>query len=340
MPAKIRVLNLTELRKIPPPETLCGTPLVANSLNIVFGPSGAYKSFYMLHQALTIAQEFPVAFVIAEGSPGYARRIDAWGEHHKMTPNLKNLWFIPHEINLLHPESVAAAIAAIQEKTKRAALTVIDTYARCIVGGDENGFKDTGMAIHQCTIMQRALKGATGLIHHTNKAGTSERGHGSLRGAADLMIEISADDGLIKVRCDKNKDGPEWADEHYRFMTISESGVLTTSDETPALKITNRELDVLAFLDQSVFSEAGAKINQIKEALNLPLRSTYRILSTLKERCAIDQGKTGDPYRLNGTGRIALYAKRAKTKLKPETLFEMNDIEISVSDCQINAKVK
>lgn len=274
-----------------------------------------YKSFYALHQALRIAQTLPVVYVAAEGSAGFMKRIDAWCEYHKVALPDERLWFIPEEINLLKPTAVVETMKAIQTKTKHAALIILDTYARCLLGGDENGAKDTGIAVHQCAIIQRTFNGAVALVHHSNKAGISERGSGALRGGADLMIEMTADDeGLIQVACSKVKDDAAWPKEFYRFYPVGTSGVLEPCDETPLTfatdPLSNREAEILQFLTLPVFSEAGAKTAQIEQALNIPHRSIYRVLSTLKERCAITQGKTGDPYKISGTGIFDLECHR------------------------------
>jgi len=310
-----RILTLTQLRSLPPPSLLDGTHLVSRGLNIIFGPSGMYKSFYTLHQALMIARTLPVVYVAAEGSSGFMKRIDAWCEYHKLPLPDEHLWFIPEEVNLLDSKAMIETTKAIQAKTRQAALVVLDTYARCLLGGDENAAKDTGIAIHQCAMVQRALGGAVALIHHTNKAGASERGSGALRGGADLMIEMNADDeGLIQVKCSKVKDDAAWPQEFYRFYPVGTSGVLEPCDESSLAFITDplseRQLEILKFLALPVFTEAGARAIQIEKALNLPHKSTFRLLSSLKERSVISQGKSGDPYRISDTGLFELECHR------------------------------
>lgn len=294
-----------------------------------------YKSFYALHQALMIARTMPVVYVAAEGSAGFMRRIDAWCEYYQEPAPNDRLWFIPEEVNLLKPTAVAETIKAIQAKTKQAALVILDTYARCLLGGDENSAKDVGIAIHQCALIQRALDGSVGLVHHSNKAGISERGSGALRGGADLMIEMNADDeGLIQVTCSKVKDDAQWPKEYYRFHSVGESGILLPSTEdgsdVSTEVLSDRQLEILKFLALPVFSESGAKAAQIEKALNIPHRSTFRLLSALKESSAIDQGKMGDPYRVSDTGLFILKCHRDGRVTPPLSMLKPQALDVEV----------
>ena len=303
MTQRLRYVAAPELDNYPSVKHLADTHIVANGLNVLFGPSGCYKTFYMLHQALTIAQQAPVVYIAAEGVSGLNIRIKAWCSYWRQ-PSAA-LHFILHEINLREtPEDFvkqtkAAAIAP--------ALVVFDTYARCLVGGDENSAKDTGLAIQSCAQIQRGLGCAVTLVHHTNKSGQSERGSSAMRGASDAMIEMSDADGLVRVSCSKSKDGQPWPTELYRFLAVGESGVLLPAHAFEATdELTTLDLQVLDFLTLSVFENAGASARQMSEALNVPTRTLFRILSKLKTLCQVTQEIKGDPYKITDAGRAAL----------------------------------
>lgn len=325
-----RILTLPQLRKIQPPSLLADTHLVSRGLNIIFGPSGMYKSFYALDQALRIARTLPVVYVAAEGSTGFMRRIDAWCEYHKEKLPDEFLWFIPEEINLLKVEVVTETIKTIQARTKTAALVVLDTYARCLLGGDENSARDTGIAVNSCAQIQRALDSAVTLVHHSNKAGISERGSGALRGGADLMIEMGAEGGVVEVACSKSKDSAPWPAEYFRFYSLGDSGVLEPCEENSpghiSENLSERETKILKFLTLSVFEESGATAMQIETSLNIPHKSIFRLLSSLKTRSVIIQGKKGDPYHLSDTGKMVL---QCQAKGKATQGVKSSVIEIS-----------
>lgn len=301
----MRIIHADDLTLLPPIEFLADTHLVAKGLNILYGPSGAFKTFYEVHLALTIAQIAPVLYVAAEGVGGLNSRVAAWCEYHSATRG--QLHFITHEINLLDTEAVDRFIQAAKA-LKGLALVIFDTYARCIPGGDENSAKDTGRAIQSCAKIQRTLNTAVSLVHHTNRAERGERGSGAMRGAADVMIEMGNGDGLIRVDCSKEKDGEPWPTEFYRFVPVSTSGILEFANCVEASsKLTQIQIRILEFLSLEVFTEAGATSRQIADSLNIAIGTIYRVLSELKRNSHILQDTKGDPYRISAVGKAALY---------------------------------
>lgn len=303
----MNLIHADALSTLPAVQFLGSTHLVARGLNVLFGPSGAFKSFYMLDAALTIAQLAPVVYIAAEGSSGLHQRVEAWRKYYGK-PNGK-LYFLCQEINLLLPDDISKLIDTIGKSLeKTTAMVVFDTYARCIPGGDENSAKDTGRAIQQCARIQRQLKCAVSLVHHTNRAERGERGSGAMRGAADTMIEMVNSDGSIRVDCSKSKDFEPWPTEHYRFHQVDNSGILVPDNgaaHTDAL--TNTQNRILEFLTLEVFQDCGATSRQIAEALNIPFNTVYKVLSSLKRQLYLSQDSKGDPYRITSTGKQALF---------------------------------
>lgn len=297
----LRLIRADRLSELPATEILGGTRLVARGLNVVFGASGAYKSFYVLDIALRIAQSTPVAYVAAEGAGGLNGRVSAWCTYHDCPPG--DLHFICQEVNLRDSTAVsdlARALSPIKPK-----LIIIDTLARCMIGGDENSAKDVGLAIHGCSSLQRAFSSSICLIHHTNKADRSERGSGALRGASDSMIEIvSGGDGLIRALCSKTKDAESWEPENLAFHQIERSGVLIPASESMllTLKLTPAEKQIMEFLGLSVFESIGAQVQQVVNALNVSERHVYRLLSGLKNRGLARHAKRGLPMNLTEVG--------------------------------------
>lgn len=302
----LRLIRADRLHELPPTEILSGTRFVARGLNVVFGASGAFKSFYTLNAALTIAQSLPVVYVAAEGVGGLYRRIQAWCAHNDLQPG--NLSFICEEVNLLSSENVTSLISLT--KPLKPALIVFDTLARCIPGGDENSAKDMGMAVRNSAIIQRQVQTAITWIHHTNRADRGERGSGAIRGAADAMIELSANgDSIIRVSCSKLKDDEPWAPEELRFHPIESSGVLVPAHTLSNEKLSAQEMQILEFLSLEVFETAGAKAIQIVNGINIPERKIYHILSHLKRELLISHDSKGDPYRLTELGKKLLLQK-------------------------------
>jgi len=55
--------------------------------------------------------------------------------------------------------------------------------------------------------LERSATGATVLwVHHSNKAGTGERGSSALRGACDLLLSLLPADDVVTLSCEKARD--------------------------------------------------------------------------------------------------------------------------------------
>ena len=301
----LRLIRADQLGDLPPTEILGDTRLVARGLNVVFGASGAYKSFYVLDAALRTAQILPVVYVAAEGAGGLNGRVSAWCKHYNSSPG--DLHFICEEINLRDATAVTTLTTALRPVKPK--LIVIDTLARCMIGGDENSAKDVGLAVHGCSTLQRAFTSSVCLVHHTNKADRGERGSGALRGAADLMIEVTAvGDGTIRTVCSKSKEAEPWEPQDFRFCQIDSSGVLIPPDDIQAIAIslTPIEKSIMEFLALSVFEDAGTQVQQVINALNIGERHVYRLLSGLKNKGLARNIKRGQPVALTDVGHDIL----------------------------------
>lgn len=323
-----RLLTTKQLDELPPTQNLYGTRFVARGLNVVFGPSGTYKSFYVLGQSLWVAQSVPVVYIAAEGSSGLSNRVAAWSEHTGLPSD--NLHFICEEVNLRDDTAVGRLMETI--KPVKPQLVVFDTLARCLVGGDENSARDVGMAVHNCARIQRRFSTAISAVHHSNKADRGERGSGALRGASDLIIEISASgDGLIRASCSKTKDSEPWEPDCFTFHPVGKSGVLIPASEAIliSLRLTPIEKQILEFIGLSIFESAGAQVQQIINALNISERHVYRLLSGLKNRGLAERGKTGFPVGLTDMGKEIVLTFADKSLLSTQTVA---DVEIEVED--------
>jgi hypothetical protein len=298
----LRLIPADKLDEIPPTQRLGTTRLVAHGLNVVFGPSGAYKSFYMLDASLRLAQSQPVVYVAGEGVGGLNKRVLAWCEHNQCSAGQS--YFIGRAVNLLDSGEAASLVKLLNDL--QPTVVIFDTLARCIVGADENSAKDIGRAVANSNYIQQSLKCAVVWVHHTNRAERGERGSGAIRGAADNMIEIFPNgDGSIQLSCSKDKDGEPWISEQLSFLPVGESGVLISTRGYAAMQYSEMEIRILEFLSLDTF-EDGARVMQMVNSLNIPERTIYRLLSHLKRDCQITQGKRGDPFFLTEHGRSTL----------------------------------
>lgn len=298
--------HLGDLARIPPVEWLIPHEVPAGLFTVLCGPSEAGKSFLGIHYAMTIARMHPgrlVVYVAPEGGSGYLKRCEAWlAQHGGKQP--QNLVFVLRSVPILDAMAVAEFIATIRHHNP--VFVILDTLARCIVGGDENSAKDVGVFVLGCDTIRQETGAAVMVVHHTGKAG-GYRGSSALFGAADSWIDFANDDGFITVSCGKAKDWRPFEPRYLRMVEQAESVVLLPADKVGKQSgLTEGQRKVLETLALDVFQGPGAKQTQIANATGINEKTLYRILSRLKREEMISQGRRGDPYTITRSGMDAI----------------------------------
>lgn len=204
-----------------PPTWIIKGVLPNADLGVLFGASGAGKSFVAMDMGLAIARgvewrgrrvkQGSVLLLAAEGGGGVASRLRAYGTHHGI--DLRDVPFgVMHAVpNFLLEEDIRAVVEAITNAGNFDVI-IIDTFAQVTAGGNENSGEDMGLAIKHA----RTIRDATGampiLVHHSGKdASKGARGHSSLRAATDVEFEvIRPEEGNVRLlRVSKQKDGQD-----------------------------------------------------------------------------------------------------------------------------------
>jgi hypothetical protein len=182
-----RALSIEEIQQLPPPKWLLKNRLPEGQ-TWIYGEPGAGKSFLALDWAASVASTgLNVIYFIGEGVTGFARRVGAW--KNVQGRDLSTFRVVPQAPHLLDANSVAALEATVDAWSP--SLIVVDTFARSLVGGEENSARDVGMAIDALDTLWRERQVSSLVIHHSNKGGTSERGSSAIRGAADATWEVT-----------------------------------------------------------------------------------------------------------------------------------------------------
>lgn len=310
-----RLYRMDDLRQLPPVQWLIPNEVPAGLLTVLCGPSEAGKSFIALDYAISVARAKPdrmVVYVAPEGGSGYRARVDAWvSQHGGGDPD--NLVFVLRDVPMLDAVSVHAFISEIKQDSP--VLVILDTLARCMVGGDENSAEDMGLFIHSCDLIRAATSAAVIIVHHTGKSG-GYRGSSVLYGSCDSWIDVSNDDGLITVSCGKAKDWQRFDPRYLRMAPKDESVVLLPAEQvSKGNGLTDGQRRVLEVLALDVFRDIGAKSAQIKSALDqMPDKTLFRVLSHLKRSGLVNQGRRGDPYTITfrGLEEIKAYHRALK----------------------------
>jgi hypothetical protein len=238
---QIRLVPFAELLTRPDPEFLVEGLIEEGGFAVLYSEPKLGKSFAASAWTYCVATGRPwqgrdvkrgeVVYVAAEGVGGLPKRGRALMEHYGDTAPPTGFHFIDRAVNLLDRASVLEALAAIEDAGVDPVLVVLDTYARSMVDGDENSAKDAGRAIAAIDDLRFSLQTAVLVIHHEGKTGSSERGSGALRGAADTMLRLDRGPGgtlVLVTHAQKNWEaGPPIA---IRLERVGESLVPVAVD--------------------------------------------------------------------------------------------------------------
>lgn len=188
-------------------------------LVVLFGESGAGKSFVAVDLAMAIARGIDwrghktkpgkVVYIAAEGGGGFRNRLAAYEAHHKLTLDELPFGVIHATPNFLQ-KADAVDIAKAINAAGRADLVVVDTFAQVTPGANENAAEDIGKALAHCRGIHRATGAVVMLVHHAGKdTSKGARGWSGLKAAADAEIEVARFVTGRLIRISKQKDGED-----------------------------------------------------------------------------------------------------------------------------------
>lgn len=220
------VQSVVDLLKRPAPSWLVRDVLPDSGLAVIYGASGAGKTFAALDLTLAIVRGVAwfgrrvrrgrVVYVASEGS--LALRLRAYMDHHEVTAGeLTGLGVVEQSINLLDGDHATALLLAIGECARERRwdsvdLIVIDTLNRAMPGGDENGSQDMGRMVSAAKDLQADFHCTVAYVHHAGKdASKGSRGHSSLKAATDCEILVNGDTPRV-LRAEKVRDGESGVD--------------------------------------------------------------------------------------------------------------------------------
>jgi len=218
-PDRFQMMTAADIEALPYPEWLVKGILPRQGVALMSGPSACGKSFLILHLAAAInhglrffghrTKRANVVYLALEDKGGFSVRAkamrkacegsnrllvgDGWED---VTAPLDGVRFTTGDLSLDNPDDREALLASVLAAGADGGLLVIDTLACAMVGLDENSSGDMGAAIAGAKYLQECIGGLVLLVHHVGKnAAAGERGHSSLRAAADasILLERSGD---------------------------------------------------------------------------------------------------------------------------------------------------
>lgn len=222
-------------------------------LTVLFGESGAGKTFAVLDMVMAVARgvswrglrtrQAKVAYIAAEGAGGLRKRVRAYSDFHDVDTSQLALSVLSESPNFLLAQDVRDVILAIQA-SGGAQLVVVDTFAQVMPGGNENSGEDVGRALDHCKQITKHTGASVVLVHHSGKDSTKgARGWSGLRAACDAELEVTRDGDNRTIRLSKAKDdidGTAWG------FTLNQVSVGIDTDGDPLTSCVVQETAVVA----------------------------------------------------------------------------------------------
>lgn len=192
--------------------------VLRNTMNLLIGEYGKYKSFVALDLALHVAtgkpwmgnpvKRGPVFMLIGEGEGLYSLRVQAWLRHHDVDP--KGLPFYVSRVpaNLSDKKVQKKMIAAMAEMVDNAEMIVVDTLHASSGGLDENSAQEIGAVFAELRRMRDSFQAAIWMVHHPGQK-DQHRARGSYALTAGVDTEYlvtSVADRQVTLSCNKMKD--------------------------------------------------------------------------------------------------------------------------------------
>lgn len=303
MPRRLRTVWIEELASLPPPTWLIDAILPSQGLVALCGEPGQGKTFIALDIALSVAagrpwcgrkvQQGEVAYVIAEGAQGLGIRVRSW-QQVKGELRERSVLGISEPIQPHREGEIESLIEEIRMNGLKPRLIIIDTFARCFAGADENSAKDMGVWVNAISRLQREFDATIVFLHHPTKSNGDLRGSGALAGAADTIISVDKNrDGLIDARCEKQKDAEPFERFQVRLRSVegTNSAIVEAIDAclgiSPPSQSPNRLLDVLRRHPE------GLRATEWQSLSGLPQSSFYRQVQALVKQGLLVSPKKG-----------------------------------------------
>ena len=249
---KLRVLSVADAMQQNLQATYIVKALInSREMSIWYGQPGSGKSFWLLYIFYAIAQgamvlgkrvrQTKVLYLSLEATTGIAKRIKAL-VHDRGECDVFH--YIAQSVNFSAPGDVDNLIEVIEELG--VGVVVIDTMARALQGANENDGEDMGRFIAAVDKIKNVTGCHVAIVHHAGKDDSrGMRGHSSLLGAADVVIEIIGQVGARTATLKKNKEDVSGTafgfDLNVVELGIDEDGDIVTTcvaTETDAAPIT------------------------------------------------------------------------------------------------------
>lgn len=296
---RVKWLSLAELRRQPPKQWLIDGIFGAGDLGMVYGAPGTGKTFVVIDLAISAAlgakfanrfdveRRLNVAYCAGEGLGGISQRFESACEYHGISDDdLPNFYFWGEAPQLSSKVGAGVSLAELAAEWDGAPLDllIVDTLHSATIGTDENSAQDMGRVLEGIKAAQKILGCTVLLVHHTNKAGTGERGSSALRGAMDFMLEVRQNGSGSIMSCEKLKDGATWSQQPFSLVEKAESVRVFWHEPTDETEPSARDTDIDAFLtEMRRYAGKHFEVRSLAEIIAKTDAYARRLLSSMVE---------------------------------------------------------
>ena len=189
-----------------------------DSIGVMFGGSGTFKSFIGLDYALHVAhglrwlgfktKKAAVIYIAAEGGAGLWRRVQAWHSLHGINWQDAQFYVVPVAVDLA--KNASEVVKAAENSGVNPGVVIVDTMSQTF-DGEENSANEVASYLRSLGSAFRELWHCVVLvIHHSGHLATERpRGSSAIRSNVDFMLGVFRDEKemLATVSWSKQKDG-------------------------------------------------------------------------------------------------------------------------------------
>jgi len=315
-PKDWRLLDDVQVMDVPDPQYLIDQVIPQHATGVLYGPTGACKTTLATSLMVSIAtgadwfghrvsKRGNSVYVAAEDLPGFKVRLSAKKRAASYSLDTSiGVYTFPETLDLRD----AIAVNAFTRFLKAAGafeLLVVDTYASATVGAAENSSEDTTRTMAHAAQWRDELNLTVLFIHHTNAAGSRERGHSSMRGAADTMISVTPIDDVIAVECSKQRNAAPFSKLTLKLTPVEGGGCVLrlASDVLASADLSPAQQKVIGILRDTFGEDGATKSDWQKACADISERTFHRAAKMLVEKGLVETA--GKYFRITASEGVS-----------------------------------
>lgn len=241
--------------------------LPSQSISLIYGKSGSWKTFFALDLALSVAsgidflgkktRQASVAFFYLEGTWTARERVGAWQKAHKIE-RVRGFGFFPRRMDITDKEERKRLITRLQAVPDSPRLIIFDTLSALMAGdGNENDTQDMQKFVGACRVIRDALGATVLVVHHQQAFGYMPRGSTVLFNDSDTVWQLKKDTKKGSIYCSKQRGGGP------RFETIPFTTSLVDYGGP-------KEAPVLVYAKDAFLESEGGTVDDEAEQQEIP----------------------------------------------------------------------